>query len=345
MPRHMLVLLAVVASLTPLHSRQQTPATAPTQRQWPPAGVYLVGDDVSAPRLLSQVEPKYTEEAVRQKLQGIVVLACVIRADGTVGVVEVRQSLGLGLDEQAIVAAKQWRFYPALRRGAAVPVAVTLNLAFALKGVPPPSTWPAAFVDATPPIASDGWTEDVTETDGLEVRVAYPAGWKIKKDGSPAQLLLMFNQAGTRGVAIGRPRILPQPPPQPLPLATVQQFADRMQIAPGTSAGRLERLAFGQGRLGDRWWVWFDLHSPTLPPEIVQGSQDAYAGVRMWVFVTSIGTQELSLFCHELLPRGLSDSDTQDLVKQAGVELQSLMKRISIRARRLQWARSPASPD
>jgi TonB family protein len=332
----MLVLLAVVASLTPLHSRQQTPITPPTQRQWPPEGVYLVGDDVSAPRLLSQVEPKYTEEAVRQKLQGIVVLACVIGADGTVGPVEVRQSLGLGLDEQAIVAAKQWRFYPALRRGAAVPVAVTLNLAFSLKGVPPPSTWPAAFVDATPPAATDGGAEDVTETDGLEIRVAYPSTWKIRKDDTSPRLLVLQSDTGLRGVVVGRPRQLPQAPPQPLPLATVQQFADRMQIAPGISPGRLERLAFGQGRLGDRWWIWFDLHAPTLPAEIVQASQDAFAGVRIWVFITSIGSQELSLFCHQLLPRGASDSDTQDLVKQAGVELQSLMKTISIRARRFQ---------
>jgi TonB family protein len=334
MPRLMLVLVAVMAFLLPIEGAQQPATTKQPQSPWPPEGVYLVGDDVSAPRLLAQVEPKYTDEAARQKLQGIVILACVIRADGTVGALQVRQSLGLGLDEQAILAARKWRFYPALRRGAAVPVAVTLNIAFSLPGVPPPSTWPASFIDASPAADTDRWTEDVTETDGLEVRVAYPPGWKIRKDQTSSRLLVLQDDTGMRGLVVGRPRRLPQAPPQPLPLMAVQQFADRMQIAPGISAGRPDRLAFGQGRLGDRWWVWFDLHSATLPSEIVQASQDSYAGVRIWVFVTSIEAQELSLFCHELLPRGLSEAETQEVIKQAGVELHALMKRISVRARR-----------
>lgn len=328
-----LVLVAVVTSLPEVQGQQAAPAK-PAQSQWPPEGVYLVGDDVSAPRLQAQVEPKYTEEAMRQKLQGIVVLACVIRADGSVGAVEVRQSLGLGLDEQAILAARQWRFYPALRRGAAVPVAVTLNLSFSIPGVPPPSTWPAPFVDGTPAAATERWTEDISESDGLEVRVAYPSGWKMRKDGQAARLLVLQNDSGMRGLVVGRPRALPQAPPQPLPLSAVQQFADRMQIAPGVSAGRLDRLAFGQGRLGDRWWIWFDFHSATLPAQIVQASQDAFSGVRIWVFVTTIEAQEVSIFCHELLPRGMSDSDTEDLIKQAGVELHALMKRVSIRGRK-----------
>ena len=329
----MLVLAAVVASLPSVHGQQPAPAK-PAQGQWPPEGVYLVGDDVSAPRLLSQTEPKYTPEAMREKLQGVVLLACVIQTDGTVGAVEVRQSLGLGLDEQAILAAKQWRFYPALRRGAAVPVAITLNIVFAIKGEPPPSTWPASFTDGTAAAGTERWTEDVIAADGLEIRVAYPSGWQIKKDGPPSRLLVLHNDTGLRGLAMGRPRTLPQAPPYPLPLGAVQQFADRMQIAPGVSAGRLDRLAFGQGRLGDRWWIWFDFHSSTLPAQIVQASQDAFNGVRIWVFVTTIEAQELSIFCHELLPRGMSDSDTEELIKQAGVELHALMKRVSIRPRK-----------
>ncbi len=96
-------------------------------------GVYQPGNGVSAPRVLRQVDPRYTADAMRAKVQGVVVLECIVMPDGTVGDVRVRRSLPFGLDEEAIKAARQWRFSPALRMGEPVPVLIAIELSFALR--------------------------------------------------------------------------------------------------------------------------------------------------------------------------------------------------------------------
>jgi TonB family protein len=81
---------------------------------------------VSPPSVLSRVNPEYSDEARAARYQGTVVLEIIVRKDGTVDVVRVVRTLGLGLDEQAIKAVKQWRFKPGMRDGQ--PVDVTLNI-------------------------------------------------------------------------------------------------------------------------------------------------------------------------------------------------------------------------
>jgi protein TonB len=90
-------------------------------------GAYRPGGAVSMPRLLAQVQPKYTIEALEQKVQGSVRLEVVVTRDGHVGAVRVLRSLDArGLDEQAIAAVRQWRFDPG--RVAGVPVDVIANV-------------------------------------------------------------------------------------------------------------------------------------------------------------------------------------------------------------------------
>ncbi|HKW00640.1 MAG TPA: energy transducer TonB [Vicinamibacterales bacterium] len=96
-------------------------------------GAFRPGDGISPPALIRQVEPKYTQDAMRAKIQGDVELEVVVTADGKVGDVRVMRSLDdrFGLDENAIMAAKQWVFTPAHDRdGRAVPVIVTLILSY-----------------------------------------------------------------------------------------------------------------------------------------------------------------------------------------------------------------------
>src|SRR5690242_16719245 len=81
-----------------------------------------VGNGVSPPRLLSKIEPEYSEEARLAKLSGTVVLYVVVRPDGHASDMRVIRSLGLGLDEQAIAAVAQWRFQPGQEEGSAVSV-------------------------------------------------------------------------------------------------------------------------------------------------------------------------------------------------------------------------------
>jgi TonB family protein len=98
-------------------------------------GAYRPGNGVTLPRVLREVRPNYTSDAMRAKVQGIVVLECVVRPDGTVGDVQVTRSLDstFGLDQEAIKAAKQWRFAPGSRLGEAVPVLISIELTFTLR--------------------------------------------------------------------------------------------------------------------------------------------------------------------------------------------------------------------
>jgi TonB family protein len=98
-------------------------------------GVYRPGSGVVNPRIVREVKPQYTSEAMRAKVQGTVLLECVVLADGTVGRVDVVRSLDptFGLDLEAIKAARQWRFQPGTRFGEPVNVMVTIELTFTLR--------------------------------------------------------------------------------------------------------------------------------------------------------------------------------------------------------------------
>jgi len=98
-------------------------------------GVYHPGNGVSFPVKLKEVRPQYTSDAMRAKVQGTVLLQCVVKPDGTVGDVQVVRSLDptFGLDQEAVKAAKQWLFRPGMRMGEPVSVLVTIELTFTLR--------------------------------------------------------------------------------------------------------------------------------------------------------------------------------------------------------------------
>ena len=95
-------------------------------------GVFRVGGGVSAPRLIKKVEPEYSEEARKAKYQGTVVLAVQVWEDGRAHNVRIVRSLGLGLDEKAIEAVRQWRFVPGRKENKPVKVAATIEVNFRL---------------------------------------------------------------------------------------------------------------------------------------------------------------------------------------------------------------------
>ena len=96
---------------------------------------YGPGSGVVNPRVLHEVKPQYTAQAMRAKIEGEVQLECVVQADGTVGRIRVLRSLDsvFGLDQEAIKAARQWRFVPAMLKGHPVAMRVTIGIAFALR--------------------------------------------------------------------------------------------------------------------------------------------------------------------------------------------------------------------
>ena len=95
-------------------------------------GAYRIGGGVSAPSVLSKVEPEYSEEARKAKWQGTVVLQLVVDDQGRPQNLKILRSLGLGLDQKAIEAVEKWRFKPGMKDGKAVPVMATIEVNFRL---------------------------------------------------------------------------------------------------------------------------------------------------------------------------------------------------------------------
>jgi TonB family protein len=98
-------------------------------------GAYRPGAGITLPQVLREVKPAYTADAMRAKVQGSVWLECIVMPDGSVGEVKVTRSLDpvFGLDQEAIKAAKMWRFSPGMRQGEPVPVIITIELTFTLR--------------------------------------------------------------------------------------------------------------------------------------------------------------------------------------------------------------------
>jgi TonB family protein len=99
-----------------------------------PEAVQL-GPGVTNPRLLKDVRPGYTPEAMRARIEGTVVMEALVLEDGAVGEVRLLKSLDAvhGLDEQALAAARKWLFSPARKDGKPVRVWVTLEMAFRVR--------------------------------------------------------------------------------------------------------------------------------------------------------------------------------------------------------------------
>ena len=87
---------------------------------------------MTAPRLIFKIEPEYSEEARRAKYQGSVTLRVVVDERGAVRHVEVARPLGLGLDEKAVEAVRQWRFQAGRQDGKPVPVWAVVEVYFRL---------------------------------------------------------------------------------------------------------------------------------------------------------------------------------------------------------------------
>jgi protein TonB len=96
---------------------------------------YQVGNGVVSPRLIREIKPGYTPEAMRARIQGMVTLQAVVLPDGSVGAAHVVRSLdsAFGLDQEAVNTIKLWRFVPGTLAGRAVPVLVEIELTFTLR--------------------------------------------------------------------------------------------------------------------------------------------------------------------------------------------------------------------
>ena len=90
-------------------------------------GVYTVGGRISSPEIIHSVEAEFSDEARRAKYQGVCLISLIVDAQGNPQDIHVSRALGMGLDEKAIEAIRQYKFKPALKDGK-TPVPVQLNI-------------------------------------------------------------------------------------------------------------------------------------------------------------------------------------------------------------------------
>jgi TonB family protein len=91
-------------------------------------GLYRIGDGVSPPQVIFKVEAEFSDEARRAKYEGIVLISLIVDAQGNPQNVHVARSLGMGLDEKALEAVRQYKFKPAFDKKSGKPVPVQMNV-------------------------------------------------------------------------------------------------------------------------------------------------------------------------------------------------------------------------
>lgn len=107
-------------------SNARPPAEAPQRK------VVAEKPNSTPVEILYKPRPEYSEEARQMKIEGEVKLHVTFTASGKVQVVRILTSLGHGLDEQAVRAARGIKFKPAQRDGQAVDSNAILHIIFQL---------------------------------------------------------------------------------------------------------------------------------------------------------------------------------------------------------------------
>ena len=90
-------------------------------------GVYQVGGGISKPILIHEEEAEFSDEARRAKYQGVCLISLIVDAQGNPQNPRVIRALGMGLDEKALEAVRQYKFRPAMKDGK-TPVAVMITV-------------------------------------------------------------------------------------------------------------------------------------------------------------------------------------------------------------------------
>ena len=92
------------------------------------------GKPVPLPKLVKQVNPKYPEEAKKEKVSGEVVLEIKIDKTGKVSDAKVLKAADDRLAKAAVEAVRQWEYEPVtISPGKPVKVIATVTISFKLK--------------------------------------------------------------------------------------------------------------------------------------------------------------------------------------------------------------------
>lgn len=150
------VAVALVVGMAPLAALRAGAADM-LEAATPQQGAVRAGREAQTPIRIKHVAPKYPQEALDSKVQGIVIIEALVSANGDVVDTKVIRPVAL-LSEAAEEAVRQWRYMPTELNGERVPVLVTVTVSFRLDpdGKPLSETpvKPAGDTTAEPPVAT-----------------------------------------------------------------------------------------------------------------------------------------------------------------------------------------------
>jgi periplasmic protein TonB len=129
-----ILLLATIPALG-----QETPsAKSPSTSDGPPKAEgsiekpFHIGGSVRPPKFIHSVDPSFTDAARQAKFSGGVLVYLVVDKEGKPQQVRVVRGIGMGLDENAVAAVKQYKFKPATKDGSPVNVDIYIRVNFQL---------------------------------------------------------------------------------------------------------------------------------------------------------------------------------------------------------------------
>ena len=145
--------------------KQESPASqgrAPENKGGAAVGsVTKIGGDVSSPVVIYMVQAEYSDVAKAAGFKGFVLVHLIVDAKGAPQDVRVIRGVGMGLDEKAVEAVRQYRFKPAIKDSAPVTSELNIEVNFG-------PTSPAVRLA---PVASNGAVGATKQRDGVTAPV------------------------------------------------------------------------------------------------------------------------------------------------------------------------------
>jgi TonB family protein len=86
--------------------------------------------ETTAPQVIRNATPEYTDEALNAGARGAVVLKAQVGTDGIAHDIRVVKHMDYGLDDKAVECLNKWLFRPGTRDGAPIAAAVTVEIVF-----------------------------------------------------------------------------------------------------------------------------------------------------------------------------------------------------------------------
>jgi TonB family protein len=84
----------------------------------------------TAPVPVSHPDPTYTKAARAHRVEGLSRLGITVDPTGATSNIAILDPLGMGLDDQAVLAVKRWKFRPATKDGHPIQVQVNVDITF-----------------------------------------------------------------------------------------------------------------------------------------------------------------------------------------------------------------------